>query len=112
MNREMQDALIADGEKLAQLTGEDHGPYFELTDATPCPRCRETELYRDSVDVGVGIIHGPYGCPNCGWSENEAYDLEKGGGLQEDGSYLDPYGGLWPKDNPVVKMMRAAEARE
>ena len=27
-SKEMQDALIADGEKLAQLTGEDHGPYF------------------------------------------------------------------------------------
>lgn len=109
MNKEMQDALIADGEKLTQLTGEDHGPYFELTESDPCPRCGESELYRDSVDVGVGIIHGPYGCPNCGWSENEEYDLQKGGGLQEDGGYLDPYGGYWPKDNPVVKMMRAAE---
>ena len=55
-------------------------------------------------------MHGPYGCPCCGWSENEEYDLQKGGGLQANGSYLDPYGGLWPKDNPVSKMMRAAEA--
>lgn len=28
MNREMQQALEADGEKLRQLTGEDHGPHF------------------------------------------------------------------------------------
>lgn len=81
----------------------------ELTDSTPCPRCNETGLYRDSADVGVGIIYGPYGCPCCGWSENEEYDLQKGGGLQDDGGYLDPYGGYWPKDNPVSKMMRAAE---
>lgn len=27
-DREMQDALIADGEKLTALTGEDHGPIF------------------------------------------------------------------------------------
>ena len=31
-DKEMQDALIADGEKLTQLTGEDHGPYF-ITDS-------------------------------------------------------------------------------
>ena len=28
MNREMLKALEADGEKLRQLTGEDHGPHF------------------------------------------------------------------------------------
>lgn len=27
-DREMQAALLADGEKLRQLTGEDHGPYY------------------------------------------------------------------------------------
>lgn len=84
----------------------------QITESDPCPRCGEHELYRDSVDVGVGVIHGPYGCPYCGWSENEEYDLQKGGGLQDDGGYLDPYGGYWPKDNPVVKMMRAAEEND
>jgi hypothetical protein len=28
MDKEMMKALEADGEKLRQLTGEDHGPYF------------------------------------------------------------------------------------
>lgn len=37
MNREMIRALKADGEKLRQLTGEDHGP-FEIPDA-PCLEC-------------------------------------------------------------------------
>lgn len=70
-----------------------------------CPRCNERELYQDSVDVGVGVIHGPWGCPCCGWSESEKYDLKFGGGLQEDGSYLDPYGGLLPAANPIAKML-------
>lgn len=33
--QEMRRALEADGEKLRQLTGEDHGPEFLLT----CPEC-------------------------------------------------------------------------
>ncbi len=44
---EMQRALEADGEKLRQLTGEDHGPYF-LGDDTcfvPCPCCFESSGY-------------------------------------------------------------------
>lgn len=28
MDKEMMQALEADGEKLRQLTGEDHGPFF------------------------------------------------------------------------------------
>ena len=36
-----------------------------------CPECGD-EAWRDEVDVGVGIIYGPYGCP-CGWSEQEEY---------------------------------------
>lgn len=73
-----------------------------------CPRCGE-HAERDSVDVGVGIIHGPWGCSCCGWSESEQYDLSFGGGVQESGSYLDPMGGYWPVGNPVVQMMKAAE---
>lgn len=68
-----------------------------------CPRCGE-EAWRDSVDVGVGVIHGPYGCA-CGWSESETYDLEFGGGLQDNGSYLDSQGGLLPASNPIAKLL-------
>ncbi len=38
-----------------------------------CPKC-STPCHRDEVDVGVGIISGPYGCPGCGWSEDFEYD--------------------------------------
>jgi hypothetical protein len=75
-----------------------------------CPHCGN-ECDRDSANVGVGIIYGPYGCP-CGWSESEEYDHHAGnGGWQEDGSYTDTMGNLWPKDNIVIQMMRAAEER-
>lgn len=70
-----------------------------------CPRCSERELWREEADVGVGIIYGPWGCPCCGWSESEEYDLEFGGGVQDDGSYLDPYGGLTPSTNPIAIML-------
>jgi hypothetical protein len=44
---EMQRALEADGEKLRQLTGEDHGPYFiaDETAFAPCPCCFESSGY-------------------------------------------------------------------
>jgi hypothetical protein len=40
-----------------------------------CPKCGTN---CDSVDVGVGIMYGPYGCPGCGWSEDSEYDLSEG----------------------------------
>ena len=73
-----------------------------------CPNCGE-ECNRDEVDVGVGVITGPWGC-YCGWSESEAYNCLTGdGGWQEDGGYIDPLGNYWPKDNPVVQCMRKDE---
>ena len=44
---DMQRALEADGEKLFQLTGEDHGPYFlgDETAFAPCPYCFESSGY-------------------------------------------------------------------
>lgn len=42
-----------------------------------CPKCGE-ECWRDEVDVGVGTIYGPYGCPSCYWSERAEYDKSEG----------------------------------
>jgi len=59
-----------------------------------CPKCGNTDLWRDSADVGIGTMYGPYGCP-CGWSEWETYDLTDGPKTQ-DGYRVDQWGGLTP----------------
>jgi hypothetical protein len=46
-------------------------------DPNVCPKCGGY-CYRESVDIGVGVIHGPYGCINCGWSEDSYYDSSDG----------------------------------
>lgn len=61
-----------------------------------CPHCR-SECFRDSVDVGVGVIHGPWGCPQCRWSEDERYDLRDGDKHTSSGGVIDQYGGIHPK---------------
>lgn len=60
-----------------------------------CEKC-QSECHRDSVDVGVGVIHGPYGCPECGWSQDPEYDVSDGPKLHESGWAKDQYGGLNP----------------
>lgn len=61
-----------------------------------CPNCKEDYLWRESCDVGVGIIYGPYGCPSCGYSEDEAYNLSSGPKLSDCGSPVDQFGGIFP----------------
>jgi len=63
-----------------------------------CPLCNES-CERDEVDVGVGVIFGPYGCWRCKWSEDPRYDSSKGKSPAETetGCYVDPLGGLYPK---------------
>lgn len=79
-------------------------------DMTNCPKCGSDAIYRDSVDVGVGIMYGPYGCPDCAWSEYEEYDFSDGRTkVQENGSVLDQWGGLYPKNSPVAKAVRLAD---
>ena len=59
-----------------------------------CPDC-STECLRDSVDNGVAILKGPWGCPKCGWSEDERYNLKK---IDRplDGT-IDQWGGFTPR---------------
>lgn len=63
---------------------------------TNCPNCGSQNIERDEVDVGVGVIYGPYGCHDCGWSADPEYDLsdpdrsqidEKGGAFDQFGNY-------------------------
>lgn len=32
-----------------------------------CPECGSPTV-SDAVDIGVGTMHGPDRCPDCGWS--------------------------------------------
>lgn len=60
-----------------------------------CPKCN-TPCDRDEVDVGVGVVTGPWGCSNCHWSEDERYDLSDGRSNQRDGGTIDERGGFTP----------------
>lgn len=74
-----------------------------------CPKCGCDELWRDEVDVGVGIIYGPWGCPDCGWSESEQYDLSEGRDpIDEKGGVTDQFGGYYPPENSVALAYRLA----
>lgn len=63
-----------------------------------CVKCG-TQCCRDEVDVGVGIVYGPFGCPGCGWSEDPTYDISEGEKLHELGWTRDQFGGLNPPIN-------------
>lgn len=68
-------------------------------DEQTCPKCGE-ECYRDSVDVEVGIIYGPWGCPGCGWSDDSEYDRSDGDSPAQKhhpNYYVDQYGDMTPK---------------
>ncbi len=59
-----------------------------------CPHCAG-ECYRDSVDVGVGTMYGPYGCYSCGWSQDREYDNSAGPSPAQQADpdrYVDPCG--------------------
>lgn len=66
-----------------------------------CPACGG-DAWRESVDVGVGVIHGPYGC-GCGWSEEEKYDQRNGPTFTEGGYRLDQWGGATPPQRRLAE---------
>lgn len=65
-----------------------------MSAAGSCPRCGG-ECWRESADVGVGVIYGPWGCP-CGWSEDSQYDVTAGPKETEGGYAIDQWGGATP----------------
>jgi hypothetical protein len=81
-DKEMQAALIADGEKLRAMTGEDHGPYF--FDDSPlfvnCEHCgTEGRIFRGHPNDPHPHDAGP--CPVCGGAgvveiENEPIEMD------------------------------------
>jgi hypothetical protein len=80
--------------------------------ARVCPKCG-AECHRDEVDVGVGIIHGPWGCPDCGWSADAEYDLSAGRDpVDEKGGAIDQYGGYHPPGSSMARAYRLARRYE
>lgn len=67
MDKEMQRALAADGEKLRQLTGQDHGPQFWDT----CPVCggfgSHEEARPQHDDPYFAIVIACTDCGGSGW---------------------------------------------
>jgi rubrerythrin len=64
-DKEMQRALEADGEKLRQLTGEDHGPHSLVM--IRCRECgSEGRIYRSGTVYEPGCGHAHSGEIDCG----------------------------------------------
>lgn len=74
----------------------------------PCPKCGG-ETHQDSVDIGVGVIHGPRGCVECAWSESPEYDLSEGRTpVDEKGGAIDQFGGYHPPGSTLALAYRLA----
>lgn len=86
---------------------------YDPDPARRCPKCGG-ETCQDSVDVGVGIIYGPLGCIDCGWSEDAEYDMTRPENRQADerGGYKDQHGGYHPAGSPTALAYRLAEEME
>lgn len=52
---------------------------------------------------------GPWGCPGCGWSEAEEYDLSDGRSARKGNGYIDQYGGFHPDGSSMAAAIRMAE---
>lgn len=70
-----------------------------MIESYACPYCEEL-CAREEADIGVGVMYGPWGCSNCGWSENPEYDCR--GGIRRDGEdrVHDQYGVSHHVDRP------------
>lgn len=62
-----------------------------MSDVRNCPHCAES-CDRESCDIGVGRIYGPWGCSNCGWSEYPEYDSRAGVRADGDDRVFDQFG--------------------
>jgi hypothetical protein len=67
---------------------------------------------REDVDIGVGILYGPWGCPGCGWSEDSEYDLTIQNPVDDKGGAIDQYGGYHPPGSSMALAYRLAEAQK
>lgn len=76
-----------------------------------CAKCNEP-CDQESVDIGVGIIYGPWGCSWCGWSSDSDYDRSSGSAPADDlrpGWYSDQFGSLHSKARLAEDIKAAGE---
>jgi hypothetical protein len=80
-----------------------------MSDLQTCPKCGD-ECCRDEVDIGVGTIYGPWGCPGCGWSSHPEYDHSGGktapAQAENPEHYVDQWGGLTPRKTLKERVSR------
>jgi hypothetical protein len=78
-----------------------------------CPKCGG-DTHQDSADIGVGVIYGPRGCVECGWSESEEYDMTIEANRKPDskGGYKDQFGGYHPAGSTVAMAYRLADGSQ
>jgi hypothetical protein len=83
--------------------------YYDYSRA-PCEKCGG-ETHQESADIGVGIICGPRGCVECGWSESEEYDqtIEANRQPDEKGGYKDQFGWYHPVGSSVALAHKLAD---
>ena len=68
-----------------------------------CPECGKV-CFRDHVDVGVGIMYSPWGCPACGWSEDPHFS-------HNPDPHIDSRGGYTPRPTELTgeEMMKETD---
>lgn len=69
MDEEMMKALKADGRKLQQMTGQDHGPHFDTDDCLPDygdpPDFEKYGACSECAGLGAWMIEGRDGWVDC-----------------------------------------------
>lgn len=66
-----------------------------INETRACPKCG-APCDRDSVHNGIAMLYGPWGCYECGWSEDGDYDVSAGPKFTDDGYRIDQFGGATP----------------
>lgn len=66
-----------DDPSLAEFTTSDNGPVGKALDAYATKLLAKYPMQRDEVDIGGGILHGPWRCSACGWYDGVEADLAR-----------------------------------
>lgn len=48
----------------------------EIDNSDKCPECG-SDLEFDEVDIGVGVLRGNAGCPECHWAPSKIKESQK-----------------------------------